>query len=119
MKKFFKSFVYAFNGIVYALKTQLSFQIECAVTLVVVLLGCYLDLNQNEWLWIAMAITLVLVLELLNTAIEVLVDLVSPQQNPKAGAIKDIASGAVLVGALFSIIVGLFIFIPKFCLYVA
>jgi diacylglycerol kinase len=113
MKKFLKSFLYAFNGIAYALKTQLSFQIECVATIAVILLGYYLNLSKNEWLWVALAISVVLVLELLNTAIEVLVDLVSPEQNPKAGAIKDIASGAVLIGALFSIIVALFIFVPK------
>ncbi len=115
MKKFLKSFIYAFNGITYAIKTQLSFQIECTATIAVILLGYYLKLNKNEWLWVALAISVVLILELLNTAIEVLVDLVSPEQNPKAGAIKDLASGAVLIAALFSIAIGLFIFLPKFC----
>ena len=119
MKKFLKSFTYAFNGIAYAVKTQLSFQIECAATIVVILLGCYLNLNRNEWLWIVLAISMVLVLELLNTALEVLVDLVSPDKNPKAGAIKDLASGAVLIGALFSIVVALFIFVPKLYAYAA
>lgn len=119
MKKFLKSFVYAFNGLTYTLKTQLSFQIECFVAVAVILLGWYLDLSHAEWLWISLAVALVLVLELLNTAIEVLVDLVSPEQNPKAGAVKDIAAGAVLMAALFSIVVGLFIFVPKLIQYAA
>ena len=119
MKKFLQSFIYAFNGLAYALKTQLSFQIEVFATAVVVVLGCLLGLDPNEWLWISIAITLVLVLELLNTAIEVLVDLVSPQQHPKAGAIKDVASAAVLVGSIFALIVALFIFVPKLMRYVA
>jgi diacylglycerol kinase len=113
MKKFLKSFVYAFNGFSYALKTQLSFQMECAATVIVVLLGLYLQLSSNEWLWITLAIALVLMLELLNTAIEVLVDLVSPQIQPKAGIIKDVASAAVLIAAAFAIVVALFIFVPK------
>ena len=79
-----------------------------------VFLGCYTKLNSTEWLWISLAIALVIVLELLNTAIEVLVDLVCPEQNPKAGAIKDLAAAAVLVASLFAVTVGLFIFVPKF-----
>jgi undecaprenol kinase len=113
MKKFLKSFGYAFNGLTYVLKTQSSFQIECAATVAVVLLGLDFRLSTAEWLWIALAITLVLMLELLNTAIEVLVDLVSPQIHPKAGIIKDVASAAVLVAAGFAIVVALFIFVPK------
>ncbi len=76
-------------------------------------MGYIVNLNANEWLWISLAIALVLILELVNTSIEVLVDLISPQQNFKAGAIKDVASAAVLVGALFSVVVAFFIFIPK------
>jgi diacylglycerol kinase len=114
MEKFLKSFVYAFNGIVYAAKTQSSFRIELFATICVVLLGWFAGLTASEWLWISLAIALVLMLELLNTALEVFVDLVSPEQHPKAGAIKDVASAAVLVAAFFSLIVAAFIFIPKF-----
>jgi diacylglycerol kinase len=117
MKKFLKSFHYAFNGIAYALRTQLSFQIECFATISVVILGWSVGLSNMEWLWISLAIAIVLLLELLNTAIEVLVDLISPQFHPKAGVIKDVASGAVLIGALFSLIVALVVFVPKLLEY--
>ena len=113
MKKFLKSFVYSFKGLHYAFKTQLNFQIECAATILVIALGCVMKINVEEWLWVSLAIALVLVLELINTAIEVLVDLVSPEFNPKAGIVKDVASAAVLVGALFSVVIALFIFLPK------
>ncbi|MDQ7948893.1 MAG: diacylglycerol kinase family protein [Pedobacter sp.] len=119
MRKFLKSFTYAFKGIGYTLRTQQSFQIECAVAIIVVLLGYGLGLSRQEWLWIALSISLVLVLELLNTAIEVLVDLVSPQYHPQAGIVKDVASGAVLIASLFSLVTGLCIFVPKLIGYVA
>lgn len=119
MRKFLKSFVYSFKGLRYAIKTQLSYQIEAVAALLTLLLGFYLKLNLEEWLWISLSIALVLILELINTAIEVLVDLVSPQQQPKAGVIKDVASAAVLIGALFSLIVACFIFLPKLLAHAA
>jgi len=61
-----------------------------------------------------LAIAIVIIVELLNTAIELLVDLISPQQHPKAGTIKDLSAAAVLVSALLALAIGLFIFVPKF-----
>lgn len=113
MRKIMKSLLFAFKGLVYALKTQLNFRAHCFFTVVAVVLGSYTQLNFSEWLWISLAIALVIILELINTAIEVLVDLISPEQNPKAGAIKDLAAAAVLVASLFALMVGLIIFVPK------
>lgn len=113
MKKFFKGFVYSFKGLSYAFRTQLNFRVHCVATVLVVLLGLYFKLDSYEWLWITTAIAIVVILELVNTAIEVLVDLVSPEQNTKAGAIKDIASAAVLIGGLMALIIGVIIFVPK------
>jgi len=79
----------------------------------IVLLGLYERLSASEWIWISVAIALVLITELINTAIEVLVDLVSPQQQPKAGAIKDLAAASVLIAALLALVIALFIFVPK------
>lgn len=114
MNKFIRSFGYAFKGLVYAFKTQLNFRIHCISALCVISLGIYVNLLMTEWLWIFFAIGLVMILELLNTAIEVMVDLISPQQQPKAGVIKDIAAAAVLLAALVALSIGLFIFVPKF-----
>lgn len=108
-----KSFVFAFKGLAYAYKTQLNFRIHCFFTVAAVVLGLYAQLNFSEWLWISLAIALVIILELINTAIEVLVDLVSPEQNLKAGSIKDLSAAAVLVAGLFALVVGLIIFVPK------
>jgi diacylglycerol kinase len=114
MKRFLQSFGYAFNGFEYAFKTQFNFKFHCGAAIFAVILGFALNISSAEWLWICLAIGLVLIVELLNTAIEILVDFVSPQQHPKAGAIKDISAAAVLISALLSIAIGLVIFIPKF-----
>lgn len=108
-----KSFLFAFKGLAYAFKTQLNFRIHCFFTVAAVVLGLYAQLNFSEWLWISLAIALVIILELINTAIEVLVDLISPEQNFKAGSIKDLSAAAVLVAGLFALVVGLIIFVPK------
>ncbi|MFD0939803.1 diacylglycerol kinase family protein [Pedobacter boryungensis] len=113
MERFLKSFFYAFKGLAYAFKTQLNFKMHCFSGALIIALGLYLKLSIIEWLWISLAIALVFIVELINTAMEVLVDLVSPQQHPKAGTIKDIAAAAVLVTALLALSIGLLIFVPK------
>lgn len=113
MNKFLNSFGYAFKGLAYAFKSQLNFKIHCLAAFLIIGLGFYVNLFLTEWLWIAAVIALVLIVELLNTAVELLVDLISPQQHPKAGTIKDVAAGAVLVAAFLALVVALVIFVPK------
>ncbi|SHF69591.1 diacylglycerol kinase family protein [Pedobacter caeni] len=113
MAKFIKSFGYAFSGIAYAFKSQFNFRFHLAALTIVGLAGWYFQLSQTEWLWIVVSSGLVLLSELFNTAIEVLVDLVSPAIHPQAKIIKDAAAGAVLLAAITSVIIGLIIFIPK------
>jgi len=113
MKKLIRSFGYAFKGIGYAAKTQLNFRIHLAATLLAAFLGYALHISVNEWQWIILSIALVLIMELLNTAIEFLTDLVSPEYNELAGRVKDVSAGAVVVAALFALITGSLIFLPK------
>lgn len=113
MKKFFKGFVYAYKGIAYAVRTQINFQFHLAAALVVILMGIFFKLTIGEWMWISLCIGLVLIFELINTALEAFVDLVSPEYNPKAGIVKDVAAAAVMVSALLAIAISLFIFLPK------
>lgn len=113
MLKFIKGFAYAFKGISYTFKTQINFRFHCAAALIVLLSGWYVQLNQTEWLWILAAIALVMISELVNTAIEAIVDLISPEVHPKAGQAKDSAAAAVLLAAIFAGTTGLVIFIPK------
>jgi diacylglycerol kinase len=113
MKKFFGGFVFAFNGIKYTFKTQLNFRVHCFAAIVLIGLCFYLELNKTEWLWIIAAMAIVFMAELANTAIETLVDLVSPEYNINAGRIKDIAAALVLIAAVMSLAIGILILLPK------
>lgn len=113
MKAFFRGFKYAFKGLHYAFKTQINFKIHTVFACLAIVLGVLLRLSVAEWLWIIASVGLMLITELINTSIEVLVDLVSPEFNPKAGIVKDVSAGAVLVAAFLAVIIGICIFVPK------
>jgi diacylglycerol kinase (ATP) len=118
MKKLIRSFGYAFIGVAYATKTQLNFRIHLTATVLAVAIGCLLHISVYEWLWIGISITLVLVAEIFNTMIETLTDLVSPGYNEKAGLIKDMSAGAVVIAAAFALITCIVIFLPKLLLLI-
>lgn len=113
LSKLLQSFGYAFKGIGYAIASQLNFSVHLVATLVAVCMGFWLKITAAEWRWIMLCIAFVLILELLNTAIELLTDLVSPGYNEKAGRVKDVAAGAVVIAAIFALVTGLTIFLPK------
>jgi diacylglycerol kinase (ATP) len=113
MKKLIRGFGFAFKGIGYATSTQINFRIHLVASLTAALLGYALKVSAIEWIWIIFCMALVLAAELFNTAIEVLTDLVSPDYNQKAGHVKDVAAGAVLITAIFALITGIIIFLPK------
>lgn len=115
MRRLIKSFGYAFSGAAYAFGTQLNFKIHCLALMIVLALGWYLDISVQEWLTIVIVSGIVIVAELFNTALEVLVDLVSPDYHEKAKIIKDVSAAAVLIAAATAVVVGLVIFIPKIC----
>ncbi len=111
-KKRLKSFEYAFKGLLKALKTQHNLWIHLTATVFVIGAGFYFQITKTEWMAIVLAIGGVITAELINTAIEWTVDLVSPDKHPLAGDIKDVAAGAVLFFALVSVVIGLLIFLP-------
>jgi diacylglycerol kinase len=108
------SFSYAFKGIYLLFSTQINAKIHLLVALFVLLLGFLFQLFWYEWALILFAIGLVFAMEAANTAIEFLVDLVSPQYNEQAGKVKDLAASAVLIAALTALAIGLLVFVPKF-----
>lgn len=112
-KKLVRSFGYAFQGLAYATRTQLNFRVHLMATLIAVFAGYALHISINEWQWVILCIALVLICELFNTALEYLVDLVSPEYNELAGRVKDIGAAAVTIAALFALATGLIIFLPK------
>lgn len=110
---FGKSFGHAANGIVTAIQAERNLRIHLVIAVFVCAIGFFLHLSAIEWCFIIGCFGLVIGAELMNTAIEKLVDMVSPDINPKAGLVKDIAAGAVLLCAIVAVLVGCIIFIPK------
>ena len=112
-KKLINSFKYAIEGIISSFKTERNMKIHVLAMIVVIALGLFFKLNKVEWCFIIIAIASVISAELFNTAIETVVDMVSPERNPKAKLVKDIAAGAVFIVAIGSAIIGFIIFGPK------
>lgn len=115
MKKppLYKSFGYAFAGIFACVKKERNIKIHLCFTAAVIFFGFFLHISAIEWCICLTLFGLVLSLEILNTAIEAVVDLVTEDRHPLAGLAKDASAGAVLVSAIFAAITGLIIFLPK------
>lgn len=108
------SFKYAFEGIITTIKEERNMFIHFLIAIIVVITGIYVRLSLNEWFICLLLFALVFSLELINTAIENTVDLVTTKKNKKAKLAKDAAAGAVLIAAVFASIIGIIIFLPKF-----
>ena len=108
-----KSFANAGNGVAYTIRTQRNARIHLAATVVVVALSLGFGITALEWTAILLAIGLVWTAELLNTAIESVVDLVSPDEHELARISKDVASGGVLIAAVVALAVGMIVFGPR------
>ena len=108
-----KSFHYAFNGLASAFRQEHNFWIHTLAAIAAITMGWILNISAGEWIVIVLVIGGVFVAELFNSAIESLVDIISPELNKKAGRVKDMTAGAVLVAALAALVSGLIIFVPK------
>jgi diacylglycerol kinase (ATP) len=111
--KLLKSFGFAFKGMGFVIRSQQNFRIHLFVACMVVIAGFFFHITPPEWCIIVLAISMVLAMEILNTAIEKLVDFVSPGFHHQAGIIKDLAAAAVLLTAIGAVIAGIIIFLPK------
>ena len=107
------SFRHAFSGLWYVLRTQRNAWIHAAITIAIVVLGFWLGLDRYDWTLITIAICFVWLAEIINTALEAITDLASPEQHPLARVGKDVGAGAVLLASLTAIIVGLLILLPR------
>jgi diacylglycerol kinase len=107
------SFVYAFAGIKDFIRYEPQALMHAIAAALVIFAGFYFKITTHEWLAVMFAIGLVVVAEMLNTAIEKLTDMVSPEIHPKAKVVKDLSAGAVLVASIVAAIIGLIIFLPK------
>lgn len=106
-------FRFAVKGIVHLFKSQFNVRIHLFFTILVVVFGFVFKISTLEWIAVLLCIGGVFAAELINTALEHITDLVSPEWNETAGRIKDLAAGAVLVMAIVAAVAGLLIFIPK------
>jgi diacylglycerol kinase len=113
-----KSIRIALEGIKYVLVTQQNARIHGAFTLAVILFALLLRMTRVELVSLLLVIGLVWTAEIFNTAMEVLVDMVSPEHSQGAKIIKDISAGAVLISAIISVLVGIIVFGPKVLLFV-
>lgn len=116
MKKLLKSFKYAFEGIFTGIKEEQNIKIHIAIMILVIIFGIMLKISKAEWIICVILFGLVISMELINTAIENTVDLITKEKNEQAKIAKDVAAGAVLVSAIASAIIGLIIFVPKILL---
>ncbi len=107
-----KVFAAAINGIVHSFRTEGNFKIQLAATVIVVLLGFFFNITQTEWFVIILCCMIVLALELMNTTIEKLCDMISKDFHPVIKIVKDTAAGAVLVSSIGSAVAGAAIFGP-------
>jgi len=111
-----KSYAYALKGVELASKGN-NFRYQLISAIMIIILGLVTSLKTWEWIAIVIMIGSVLAAEVFNTAIELLVDLISPEYNLQAGKVKDLAAGGVILLATTSVIVALLIFIPKIIHY--
>jgi len=108
-----RSFYYAISGITSAIKSERNLRIHLTLTLLVIFLGFAFSITRIEWLIVILVLGGMLCSELINTAIERVVDLATEDYHPLAKQAKDIAAGAVLLFAITSVVVGIIIFVPR------
>ena len=115
--KLIKSFVYAWNGIKSCFRSEPHFRIHLVAAIVAIIFSLLFSISSTEWIVVVFCIAFVLTMEMINTAIEKLCDVVHQEQHPVIKSVKDIAAGAVLLSAVFSLITAGIIFLPKIIIY--
>lgn len=113
MKKRIDSFKYAFRGIAEGFREEVNIKIHLVAAIIAISMAFFFELRTGKFCIILLCCGAVISLELMNTAIEKLCDMIEPNKNDKIKVIKDISAAAVLVASVVSLIVGLMIFVPK------
>ncbi len=108
-----KSFKYAIDGIKEAFQSEKNMRVHFVLMVIAIILGIILKLSSIEWAILIITIGLVLILEFINTSLEQIVDIVSPEKQEKAKIAKDVAAAGVLISAIVAVLIGSFIFLPK------
>jgi diacylglycerol kinase (ATP) len=108
-----KSFRYAFQGLGTAFKQEPNFRTQTIIALIILILAITLRFSLIEMVLLILVTGLVLILELVNTSLEALVDLITEEIKPEAKTAKDVCAGAVLLAAVLAVAIGSFLFLPK------
>ncbi|MBI4336115.1 MAG: diacylglycerol kinase [Candidatus Omnitrophica bacterium] len=111
MYRIVESFNYAIEGFIYVLKTQRNMRVHFLLGVLIFVLGIVMDFNRIELISLGTIVTIVLFAEMINTAIEHIIDLISDTYHPLARIVKDISAGAVLLTAIYAVIFGYFLFL--------
>ncbi len=109
-----KSFSFAAKGAIKLITTEHSIMVQSFITVIMIIIGFYLNITTTEWLFQTLAIGLVISIEGLNTAVEKIADFIHPDYHKRIGFIKDISAGAVFFATVTAIVIGLIIYVPKF-----
>jgi len=112
---FFAAFKYAFTGVFRFFKTDRNGRIELVCAIIISALAFYFKCNSSEWISILLCIALVIGLEMINSALEKICNLIQPGFDKNIQYIKDVAAGAVLICSIIAAIVAVIIFFPKIC----
>ena len=110
---FFKSLSFAINGIKYCFKMEKHYKFHIFAFILIMILSFLLKLSSIEFIFIIAVSFLVIITEMLNTCVEVIVDMINKDYNVLAMYAKDLGAGAVLISSILAVIVGLIMFIPK------
>jgi len=113
IKKFLISFKYPIKGLKYAYKNEQNLVVDVGISLIVLIAGFIFKLSNVEWLIVILTIGAVISLELMNTAVEAVVDLVTEEYHPLAKVAKDTSAASVFIIAIISAVIGIIIFLPK------
>jgi len=114
IKRLFKSFRYAIKGMIKTLREEQNLHIQSMAAIIVVAMGAYFGLSRLEWVALILVIGLVIIMEVVNSAIERVTDMLKPRLNTYVKEIKDIMAAAVMLASIIAVLVGALIFLPYF-----
>lgn len=106
-----QSFRHAIRGLKTVFNTERNFRIHTIIAILVIALGVYRDLSKNSWLALFLVIAIIMSLEIFNSAVERLVDMLAPKTHNFAKEVKDLLAAMVLLASLFAVVIGLIIFL--------
>jgi diacylglycerol kinase len=112
MKRLFKSFTYAFRGLVKTFREEQNLRIQTTIAAGVAIAAWYLDVSRLEWCILILTIGMVILAEIINTAIELVTDVLKPRINGYVKIIKDVMAAAVMMSSIAAVIIGIIIFWP-------